>query len=165
MADGQRIGAVGSIRERVTVGRHVALRDGACDTPRRSLAKLPMTHLIDLPEDVAQRAALLVASGRFASVEDAVRAGMEAIAEIAEDERAASEAAWSAYLARGASDPRDLSAREALACIGSDDPARRRAFDAHVDTLCRDMDDGNGVETTPAGLIARVRARLGVPPR
>jgi len=165
MADGQRIGAVGSIRERVTVGHRVALRDGACDTLHRSLAKLPMTHLIDLPEDVAQRAALLVASGRFASVEDAVRAGMEAIAEIAEDERAASEAAWSAYLARGASDPRDLSAREALACIGSDDPARRRAFDAHVDTLCRDMDDGKGVETTPAGLIARVRARLGVPPR
>ena len=49
-----------------------------------------MTHLIDLPEDVAQRAAMLVASGRFASVEDAVRAGMEAIVEIAEDERAAS---------------------------------------------------------------------------
>jgi Arc/MetJ-type ribon-helix-helix transcriptional regulator len=119
-----------------------------------------MTHLIDLPEDVAQRAAMLVASGRFASVEDAVRAGMEAIAEIAEEERAASEAAWSAYL-----DPRDLSAREALACIGSDDPARRRALDAHVDALCRDMDDGKGIETTPAELMARVRVRLGVPPR
>jgi Arc/MetJ-type ribon-helix-helix transcriptional regulator len=68
-----------------------------------------MTHLIDLLEDVAQSAATLVASGRFASVADTVRAGMEAIAEIAEDERAASEAAWSAYLARGASDPRDRS--------------------------------------------------------
>lgn len=90
---------------------------------------------------------------------------MEAITEIAEDESAASEAAWSAYLARGASDPRDLSAREALACIGSDDPARQRAFDAHVDALCRDMDDGKGIETTPAELMARVRARLGIPPR
>lgn len=124
-----------------------------------------MTHHIDLPEDVAQRAAMLVASGRFASVEDAVRAGMEAISEIVEDERAASDAAWSAYIARGAGDPRDLSAREAFACIGSDDPARRRAFDAHVDALCRDMDDGKGIETTPAQLMARVRARLGVPAR
>ena len=85
--------------------------------------------------------------------------------ELAEDESAASEAAWSAYLARGASDPRDLSAREALACVGSDDPARQRAFDAHVDALCRDMDDGKAIETTPAELMARVRARLGVPPR
>ncbi len=124
-----------------------------------------MTHLIDLPEDVTQRAAMLVASGRFASVEDAVRAGMEAITEIAEDERAANDVAWSAYLARGTGDPRDLSAREALACVGSDDPARRRAFHAHVDALCRDMDDGKGTETTPAELIARIRARLGVPPR
>jgi Arc/MetJ-type ribon-helix-helix transcriptional regulator len=124
-----------------------------------------MTHLIDLPEDVAQRAALLVASGRFASVEDAVRAGIQAVAEIAEDESAAHEAAWSAYVARGASDPRDLTAREALACIGSDDPARQRAFDAHVDALCRDMDDDKGIEATPAELMARVRARLGVPPR
>jgi Arc/MetJ-type ribon-helix-helix transcriptional regulator len=124
-----------------------------------------MTHLIDLPEDVAQRAAMLVASGRFKSVEDAVRAGMEAITEIAEEESAASEAAWSAYLARGAGDPRDVSAHEALACIGSDDPARKRAFDAHVDALCRDMDDGKGIEATPAEIMARVRARLGVPSR
>ncbi len=69
------------------------------------------------------------------------------------------------HLARGASDPRDLSAREALACIGSDDPARQRAFDAHIDALCRDMDDGRGIEATPAELMARVRARLGVPLR
>ena len=124
-----------------------------------------MTHLIYMPEDVAQRAAMLVASGRFASVEDAVCAGMEAITEIAEEERAASEAAWSAYLARGASDPRDLSAREALAGIGSDDPARRRALDAHVDARGRDVDDGKGVETTPAEHMARVGVRLGVRPR
>ncbi len=63
------------------------------------------------------------------------------------------------------SDPRDLSAREGLACIDSDDPARRRAFDAHVDALCRDMDDGKGIETTPGELMARVRARLGVSPQ
>ena len=124
-----------------------------------------MAHLVDLPEDVARRAEMLVASGRFASVEDAVRVGMETISEIAEDDLAASEAAWSGYLARGPSDPRDLTAREALACMGSDDPARQRAFDAHVDALCRDMDDGKGIETTPAELMARVRARLGVPPR
>jgi Arc/MetJ-type ribon-helix-helix transcriptional regulator len=124
-----------------------------------------MAHLIDLPEDVAERAAMLVASGRFTTVEDAVRAGMEAITEIAEDESASSEAAWSAYLARGATDPHDLSAREALACIGSDDRARQRAFDAHVDALCRDMDDGKGIETTPAELMARVRARPRLPPR
>src|SRR5262249_19720382 len=60
--------AGGGACERVPVGRHVALRAGACDTPYPSLPKLPMTHLIDLPEDVAQRAAMLVASGRFASV-------------------------------------------------------------------------------------------------
>jgi hypothetical protein len=71
----------------------------------------------------------------------------------------------SAYLARGVSDARDLSARETLACIGSDDSARQRAFDAHVDALCREMDDGKGIETTPAELMARVRARLGVPRR
>jgi|HubBroStandDraft_6_1064221.scaffolds.fasta_scaffold286810_2 Arc/MetJ-type ribon-helix-helix transcriptional regulator len=123
-----------------------------------------MPHLIDLPEDVARRAAMLVAAGRFASVEDAVRAGMETIAEIAEDELAASDAAWSGYLARRPSDPRDLTAREALACMGSDDPVRRQAFEAHLDALCQDMDDGKGIETTPAELMARVRARLGVPP-
>lgn len=123
-----------------------------------------MSHLIDLPEDVARCAATLVADGRFASVEDAVRAGMETIAELAEDELAASEAAWSGYLARGPDDPRDLTAREALACSSSDDPAKRRAFDAHLDALCKDMDDGKGIETTPAELMARVRARLGVPP-
>jgi Arc/MetJ-type ribon-helix-helix transcriptional regulator len=123
-----------------------------------------MTHHIDLPEDVACRAEMLVASGRFASVEDVVRAGMETIVEIAEDESAASEAAWSGVLARDPRDPRDLTAREALACVGSDDPARRRVFDAHLDALCRGMDDGEGIETTPAELMARIRARLGVPP-
>lgn len=124
-----------------------------------------MTRPIDLPEDVVQRAAMLIASGRFTTVEDVMRAGMEAILELAEEERAASEAAWSAYLARESSDPRDLSAREAFACIGSDDPAKQRAFGAHVDALCRDMDDGKGIETTPAELMARIRARLGVPPQ
>lgn len=123
-----------------------------------------MPHLIDLPEDVARRAAKLVAAGRFASVEDAVRAGMEAIAELAEDELAAGEAAWSGYLARHPSDPRELTAREALACLGSDDPMRQQALDAHLDALCKDMDDGEGIEITPAELMARVRARLGVPP-
>lgn len=106
---------------------------------------------------------MLVAAGRFASVEDAVRAGMETIAELAEDELAAGDAAWSGYLARAANDPRDLTAREALACASSDDPARQRALDAHLDALCQDMDDGKGIETTPAQLMARVRARLGVP--
>ena len=62
------------------------------------------------------------------------------------------------------SDPRDLTAHEALACMSSDDPARRRALDAHLDALCKDMEDGKGVETTPAELMARVRARLDVPP-
>jgi hypothetical protein len=57
-----------------------------------------------------------------------------------------------------------LTAREALACMSSDDPARQQAFDAHVDALCKDMDDGEGIETTPAELMARVRARLGVRP-
>jgi Arc/MetJ-type ribon-helix-helix transcriptional regulator len=123
-----------------------------------------MSHPIDLPEDVARRAAMLVAAGRFASVEDAVRAGMETMVELAEDELAANEAAWSGYLARRPSDPRDLTAREALACLSSNDPARRQALDAHIDALCKDMDDGKGIETTPAELMARVRARLGVRP-
>jgi hypothetical protein len=41
-----------------------------------------------------------------------------------------------------------------------DEAARQRAFDAHLDALCKDMDDGKGIETTPAELMARVRARL-----
>jgi hypothetical protein len=60
-------------------------------------------------------------------------------------------------------DPRDLAAREALAFARSDDLAMQRALDAHIDALCKDMDDGKGIETTPAQLIARVRARLGAP--
>jgi hypothetical protein len=106
---------------------------------------------------------MLVAAGRFASVEDAVRAGMETIADLAEDDLAASEAAWSGYLARRPTEPRDLTAREVLACMDSDDPAKQRALDAHLDALCRDTDDGKGIETTPAELMARIRARLGVP--
>lgn len=118
-----------------------------------------MSHLIDLPEDVARRAATLVEDGRFASIGDAVRAGMETLAELAEDERAANEAAGSGYLARHPGNPRDLSAREALACANSDDPALQQAFDAHLDALCQDMDDGKGLEATPGELMARVRAR------
>jgi hypothetical protein len=78
--------------------------------------------------------------------------------------QAAGEVAWSGYLARRPSDPRDLTALEAVACLSSDDPAKRRALDAHLDALCHDMDEGKGIETTPAELMARVRARLGVPP-
>jgi Arc/MetJ-type ribon-helix-helix transcriptional regulator len=122
-----------------------------------------MAHLIDLPEDIVRRASMLVATGRFASIEDAVRAGIETMADLAEDELAASEAAWSGYLARRPSDPRDVTAREALACMSSDDPDRQHTLDAHLDALCKDMDDGEGIETTPAALMARVRARLGVP--
>lgn len=123
-----------------------------------------MANSIDLPEDIVRQATRLVAAGRFPSVEDAMRAGIDAIAELAEDEALANEAAWSGYVARRPSDPRDLTAREALACLDSDDPARRRVLETHLDALCKDMDDGKGVEITPAELMARVRARLGVPP-
>jgi antitoxin ParD1/3/4 len=46
----------------------------------------------DLPEDIARAAEAQVAAGRFASVEDVVRAGVEAIATI-EQKRAAVRAA------------------------------------------------------------------------
>lgn len=123
-----------------------------------------MSIHLDLPEDVARRAAMLVASGRFASVEEAVRAGVEALDELVEDEAAAREAAWSAYLARNPGDPRDLTPREAQAFAASDDPARLRVLDAHLDALCEDMDAGAGIETTPAELMARIRGRLGTLP-
>lgn len=124
-----------------------------------------MSRLIHLPDDVALHAERLVAAGRFASVEDAVRAGVEAIAALADDELAADEAAWADHLARSPSDPRDLTAREARACANSADPAKQRALDAHLDALCQDLDRGKGIESSPAELMARVRARLGVPAR
>lgn len=46
----------------------------------------------DLPEDIARLAEAQVAAGRFASVEDVVRAGVEAIATL-EQKRAAIQAA------------------------------------------------------------------------
>jgi antitoxin ParD1/3/4 len=46
----------------------------------------------DLPEDIARAAEAQVATGRFASVEDVVRAGVEAIAAL-EQKRAALRAA------------------------------------------------------------------------
>jgi antitoxin ParD1/3/4 len=60
-----------------------------------SLGKPPMPRHIesaDLPEDIARIAEAQVAAGRFASVEDVVRAGVEAVARI-EQKRAAVRAA------------------------------------------------------------------------
>ena len=50
------------------------------------------TEATDLPEDIARAAKAQVAGGRFASVEDVVRAGVEAIASL-EQKRASVRAA------------------------------------------------------------------------
>lgn len=89
-----------------------------------------MRHITaaDLPENIARLAEEQVAAGRFASVEDVVCAGVEAVAAHAE-----AEGDWLEY-------------------------ARQEATDAFAE-----LDDGNGIKTTPGELIARldreVRAR------
>ena len=53
-----------------------------------SIAMARHIESADLPEDIARMAEAQVAAGRFASVEDVVRAGVEAVARI-EEKRAA----------------------------------------------------------------------------
>ena len=91
-----------------------------------------------LPEDLARAAEAQVRAGRFANVEDVVRAGIELVEDNARNDAAADDAAWERYRRRRPSDPRDLEADEALACLNSADPERQNVLQAHVDALCED---------------------------
>ena len=116
----------------------------------------------DLPADIVRLAESQVAAGRFASVEEVLRAGVEAIAR--EDSAiAAEEATWQRYRARGAADPRDLTAAEALACLNSSEPAQHEVLAKHVEALRDDLRAGKGLTATPAELMAGIRSRLAVP--
>jgi len=121
-----------------------------------------------LPPDIARTAKALVRAGAFPTVEDVLRAGVEAVADEAEDAdeiSAADDAAWTNYKARRPTDPRDLTSAEALACLDSDDPERQAVLSAHLDALSADIDTGLGLTDTPAEMMAGIRARLGLPPR
>jgi Arc/MetJ-type ribon-helix-helix transcriptional regulator len=103
-----------------------------------------------LPEDIARLAATLVAAGRFASIEDALRAGVKAMDELGENDLAANETAWAGYLSRRPADPRDLTAREAVACLNGDDPEKKRVLRAHLDAIFADMESGEGTSMNDA---------------
>ena len=75
----------------------------------------------------------------------------------------ADERAWQGYVSRGATDPRNLTAAEASACLNSADPERRCVLAEHLEALRTDALSGNRIEMTPSELMASVRVRLGVP--
>lgn len=125
------------------------------------MPKFPAT---EAPEDLVNFARAQIAAGRFTDMEQLVRAGVESLKEQAEESATAEQTAWAGYLARKPSDPRDVTAGEAAAFLHSDDPEKRHVIQAHFDALCRDMDEGKGIETTPEALFAGIRSRLGVQP-
>jgi len=121
-----------------------------------------------LPADIARTAKALVRAGAFPSVEEVLRAGVEAIADEAEDAvetATADDAAWQGYRTRRPTSPRDMTAAEALACLDSDDPERQAALSAHLDSLSADIDAGQKLTDTTSEMMAGIRARLGIPPR
>jgi len=72
---------------------------------------------------------------------------------------------WADYVARGPSDPRDMTAAEVTVCLNSSDPDKQRAVRAHLEALQADLDAGKGIRTTPRELMAGIRAELGLEPR
>jgi Arc/MetJ-type ribon-helix-helix transcriptional regulator len=116
----------------------------------------------DLPEDIARAAQAQVATGRFATVEEAIRAGLDALADEAAEIEAADGMAWQAYQARHPTDPRDMSAAEVLACLDTEDPDKQQAVSAHLDALVDDIRAGRGMPGTTAEMMADIRARLGL---
>lgn len=72
---------------------------------------------------------------------------------------------WADYIARNPSDPRDMTAAEVEACLGSDDPRKQQALRAHFEALQADLDAGKGIRTTPSQLLASIRTELGLSPR
>jgi Arc/MetJ-type ribon-helix-helix transcriptional regulator len=131
---------------------------------------LPMPKPFDpdtLPADIARAAKALVQAGAFPTVEAVLRAGVEAVADEAEDAAMAADAddaAWLGYKTRRPIDARDMTAAEALACLDSDDPERQEALSAHLDALSADIDAGHGLTDTTAEMMGGIRARLGIPP-
>jgi antitoxin ParD1/3/4 len=105
---------------------------------------MPKLPAIDLSEDLARFARAQVAAGRFRSVDEVVRAGVEILKERTEGDESEATAVWEAYRARNASGPRDLSAAEASACLSSADPEQLRVLREHLDALFEDMDAGEG---------------------
>jgi Arc/MetJ-type ribon-helix-helix transcriptional regulator len=114
----------------------------------------------DLPEDVARYANALVAAGRYASVQDVLRAGLDALQDDDEETATRDVAAWADYQARRPADPRDLNAAEALACLHSDDPEKRKALRSHLEAIGAAMDAGAGAEMNDAAFCTFLDAEL-----
>jgi Arc/MetJ-type ribon-helix-helix transcriptional regulator len=125
------------------------------------MAKLSDPPPRGMPEDIAKAAEALVRAGRFGSVEEVLRAGVEMVAATAD----ADADAWQDYQARAPQDPRDLNAAEALACLRSNDPEKQRVLTAHLDALRADVLNGRGDERPVGEMMAKIRADLGLPPR
>jgi putative addiction module CopG family antidote len=115
---------------------------------------MPKFPAVDLSEELASFARAQVAAGRFRSVDEVVRAGVEILKERAEGDESAAGAVWSAYRARNASGPRDLTVAEAAACLSSADPEQRRVLREHLDALFEDMDAGAGQDMDDEGFTA-----------
>jgi Arc/MetJ-type ribon-helix-helix transcriptional regulator len=120
-------------------------------------------NVVDLPRDIIQLAEAQVKTGRYASVEEVLRAGVETLADEQAEADAADTAAWRDYQGRQPKDIRDLTAAEALACLESADPDQQRVLIEHLDTLRDEVLAGKDLSDTPAELLASVRARLGIP--
>jgi Arc/MetJ-type ribon-helix-helix transcriptional regulator len=117
-----------------------------------------------VPADVAESAEALVRAGRFASVEDALRAAVKLLAEEAA-EADTDATVWQQFRARGAQDPRDLTAAEALACLNSDDPEKQRVLTAHLNALRDDVLNGNVETRSFSKMLGDIDGELSVPPR
>jgi Arc/MetJ-type ribon-helix-helix transcriptional regulator len=79
----------------MSYARYLVVRGGIfCQNPGCFEGKFMPRHLdpADLPEDIARLAQVQVAAGRFATVEDVVRAGVEALQQRQQDEQD-----WLAY--------------------------------------------------------------------
>jgi Arc/MetJ-type ribon-helix-helix transcriptional regulator len=111
----------------------------------------------DLPDDIVRAAEVHVAAGRFASIEEVLRAGLSALSdEMADNDEAT---VWQAYKARSPVDPRDMTTEEVAVCLDSEDSERQAALDAHLDALTEDMRAGRGVPGTTTAMMADIRGR------